>query len=137
MRGFTWVLGVVGMLGLASGCGGDSGDPTPPMSVGVAGSSAMRACNYSCTCENGLIGNFDCDTNACNCSACPSFVPPDPPPFEACGGDPTGVWRLADYKLGPFKLSITSVNGAVTSCLGQRPDATKPTEMYLELKANA
>lgn len=136
MRGFGWALGVMGLLALASACGGGGSSGTEPAVNNVAGSSGMKICDYGCTCTNGLSGKFDCDTNQCDCAACPAFDPPEPAPFEACGGDPTGVWRLAGYEQGPFVLSVTSTNGAVTTCQGQTTQPSKPNDFLLELKAS-
>src|SRR4051794_39990237 len=102
MRGLAYCFGLWMVVGFASACGDTSADPKVP----AGDPDPVGACfSYACTCENGLNGSFDCDRNECSCDACPSFAPAEPAPFEACGGDPTGFWRLSDYDQGRFELS--------------------------------
>jgi hypothetical protein len=61
----------------------------------------------------------------------------EPAPFEPCGGDPTGFWRLSDYDAGRFDLTLTGALGNVElTCPGQYPEPFRPTQTLLELKAN-
>jgi hypothetical protein len=141
MRGLSAWLGGLLVLGLFVGCS-DSGSGTSPMahggSSGSSGSGPVKVCDYGCTCDNGLQGTWDCDLDACSCAACPAFAPPEPEPFEACGGDPTGLWRPAAGKNDRrgFDLSLTSPAGNVIQCRGQLSDQMPPRQYLLELKGS-
>jgi hypothetical protein len=146
MRTWCGIGSVLLVSGFFVGCGDDPVNPAPEGGAGETsggtsgktsgGTSGISSCGYTCTCENGLIGKVDCETNACTCAECPNFAPPEPVPFEACGGDPTGFWRLSDYDQGAFELSLTSVLGQLVMCRGQFPEPVRPTHFLLELKAN-
>ena len=121
--------------------GGSSGSSGSGSGSGSSGSgtsgSGRETCGYTCYCDNGLQGSWDCQLDACNCAACPAFAPPEPQPFAACGGDPTGLWRLATGKIGrAFDLSLTTPAGDVIECRGQLAEQTAPRQHLLELKGS-
>src|SRR6478609_10127447 len=136
MRGLTSVLGLWLLLGWVAGCdaGTSSSPPSGPISVGPPPGETCFP--YACRCVNGLTGTFDCARKECSCAACPDFAPPEPGPFEACGGEPTGLWRLSGATQGRFELSITNGSGLVTTCYGQYPEPAGSREFLLELQAN-
>lgn len=145
MRALIGSLGGLLLLGFFIGCGDSSSGTGTMMPGGSSGSSGSgssgsgpQACGgYTCKCENGLQGSWDCQLDACNCAACPAFAPPEPQPFAACGGDPTGLWRRATGKSGrAFDLSLTSPAGSVVECRGQLPDPPAPGQQLLELKGS-
>lgn len=135
MTGTRWFLGWCLCLGLAIACGGGQSSDSPNDDSPIPLPPVVEACDYACTCESGLTGSFDCSVHACSCSGCPSFAPPEPAPFQACGGDPTGFWQLSSYDPGPFQLAITN-QGLATTCSGQFPTLADGQELLLELKAD-
>lgn len=135
MTGTRVFLGLCLCLSLATACDdGKLSEPSNPVPIPPT-LTPVEACDYSCTCANGLTGSFDCGLHACSCSACPTFAPEDPPPFTACGGDPTGLWQLSSYDPGPFQLAITNQE-RTTTCSGQFPTVVDGQELLLELKGD-
>jgi hypothetical protein len=70
----------------------------------------------------------------CSCAGCPDFAPPEPP-FQACGGDPKGFWRLSSFEEHRFDLSIFD-GLKVAICPGQIAAPKAGREFLLELKAD-
>jgi hypothetical protein len=138
MRGSSALTSAFLFLGLAAACSESESSPTPPPVIAAAGSAGTGQCDNACTCANGLYGSFDCAKDACSCDACPAFAPPAPVSFQACGGDPTGFWRLSDYEQGGFELALTKLgSGGLTAiCTGQVPQPAQPEEALLEVKAD-
>jgi hypothetical protein len=123
--------------GGASGIGGPS---RPGGTSGMSGSSGSgeNACGQPCACASGVDGTWDCAENECACPTCSAFEPPDPPPFEACGGDPTGFWRLAPGRNDgqSFTVLLDAPSGDRVTCPGQLVEPAPPTQYFLALEPN-
>jgi len=91
--------------GETGGTGGTTPDPCP---------------SSPCTCVDGRTSELACSRDAsntcscssqCDCSACPEFEVDESPPFDACGGDPTGIWRSIVFAPQGFHLSNLGTSG--------------------------
>jgi hypothetical protein len=100
-----WLLGSVVWALVACGTSNDSGvtGAGSAGNLGSAGTSsdAPRRCistSAACTCDGGLEGHEECDTNDevfCNCDA-PVQKEPLLACVEPCEGNLTGDWQLVD-----------------------------------------
>ena len=108
-------LGAVGVLAMLVGAGcSSSGNGTS------RGPSATCRPGLSC-CQPGYVGFTQCEggREVCECQpdgldeagaggmpagdggACGAFTPAAAPSFDACGGEPFGLWQATDVTLGP------------------------------------
>jgi hypothetical protein len=135
-----WLLTAV-FLVVTSACGGGSsgakttGAAGSPMTGGSGGGDAPYCPpNAGCNCESGLQGHVNCDTMQCDCSSCPAFNPKARAAFDACGGDPTGVWRLTKTDSGSFLLGIqNSPKATLVTCPAELVSEKSAQTMLLQL----
>jgi hypothetical protein len=71
-------------------------------SLGGAAGSPNCGADQDCECEPGVYGTASCvdGISECHCNDCPPYQPTSndmPDPFEACGGEPFGAWRLKSH----------------------------------------
>lgn len=106
--------------------------------MGGGGSSSAPRCEpTSCTCKNGLVGMTSCETQTCDCSACPEFTPGADLELATCAGDPTGVWRLAQREESRFEFHFDYPDGGLSSaCSGQNTRKDQTHDWLLQLRAD-
>lgn len=105
------VTTALGALACSDSSDGDGGSSE---TGGTGGTNPEPCVNSSCTCMDGRVGEVPCTRDEanrcscaleCDCSACPAFEVDEPPPFDACGGEPVGVWRGLVFAAQGFHLS--------------------------------
>jgi hypothetical protein len=81
----------------------------------------------NCTCADGRMGAISCaggGAGTCECDQCPQFMAAAIPPFDACGGEPFGLWQLEAMTSPALDVDVTERDaqgfpiGAPASCTG-------------------
>lgn len=101
----SWLC--MGANACASGAGGEESQQNPMVgpSAGAGGQLVVELppdeveCypDANCTCADGRMGAVSCaaeGAGTCECDHCPQFMAAAIPSFNACGGEPFGMWEL-------------------------------------------
>jgi len=72
----------------------------------------------------------------CDCSTCSAFDPEPEPDFDACGGDPTGLWQLIKDDVSRFNVKINAPEKS-WSCEGTNVQAKSTPVFILALNRDA
>jgi hypothetical protein len=142
MAGFRVFWAVLGLTGVVVACGSGS-DAAEDETLqrpggagsqgGTAGTTGTAECvSTSCECPNGLTSVTECPSEECSCDACPEFDPRSTlPAFEACGGEPFGIWQATKTEINNFDFHLTNGSGVTSTCHGQT-DTTAEVEFIVE-----
>jgi hypothetical protein len=103
----------------AAACSSESDEAEASAGTGGTDPDPCRG-SMECTCEDGRIGQAPCIrdesntctcSSVCDCSACPAWQLDPMPAFDACGGDPSGVWRSVLFAPEGVHLSNLGESG--------------------------
>jgi hypothetical protein len=125
------------LLWLVAACGSHPATDASPPTSSVGGTSSAPECpSIPCTCDDGLRGFISCETQTCDCSACPEFTRGRDLDFASCAGDPTGVWRLSGREESRFEFLFRFPSGGLSpACIGQNTRTDQTHDWLLELLA--
>lgn len=102
---------------------GPSADPPGDEQVDPSACSGGQ----TCACPNGGAGKTVCEYGVARCSSCPPAPPPKLP--DACGGDPSGLWRSTSLAYGQVQVPVTLNGYPKGTCAGQ-PGPEEPGAVF-------
>jgi hypothetical protein len=129
------------------GCSGNekstpAASPTPPDDMQEPEPEPTPVCHSGddCECADGRPGTSACDGGeaVCDCDSCPQYAPDDAVRFEACGGEPFGVWQSEEISAPGFALELLRPDAlgnysSAGNCPTQVTDLTAQSSLRLAL----